>query len=471
MKRSMLSAMLAVLALAAACLATGVAQAEEAQYLVVATANDFPDARVQEVKSAGGQIVKVFPQIGLVVATSADPGFAAKAEGIAGVASVVPDEIAFPVADAESMPAESDSKLSPSVDRKADLTGAQWALQAIQAPAAWELGVTGKGVRVAVIDTGIMTTHPDLAPNLNLELSTSVVPGETVEFIPGDPVRGDFSHATHVAGIIAADDNGFGTTGVAPDAELVAIKIGSDRTHTSRVSWMVEGILYAAEVHADVANLSVAWWWLKYDPELTGADVALSVAIRAVNYAQQQGTLVVAAAGNDAWDADGAGWAVFFPRDLPGVLGVAATTPLECWALDPTVDLDWPAPYTNYGQRVIDLAAPGGNLDPTLPSDLVTRSGLTLRAFAFNMVLSASTNFGPAGDYEKKGTWNVASGTSMAAPHVSGVAALVIEAHGGGLTPAQIRAILQQSADDLGKPGNDDFYGAGRVNALQAVLD
>ena len=75
-------------------------------------------------------------------------------------------------------------------------------------PAAWKLGVTGRGVRVAVIDTGILTTHPDLAPNLNLALSTCVVPGETVEFIPGGPGAMNFSHATHVAGIIAAPCTG-----------------------------------------------------------------------------------------------------------------------------------------------------------------------------------------------------------------------------------------------------------------------
>jgi len=355
------------------------------------------------------------------------------------------------------------------VDGKADLTGAQWGLQAIQAPAAWDIGVTGKEVRVAVIDGGIMITHPDLVQNLNLMLSTSVVPGETVEFIPGG-AAGNGSHATRVAGIIAAADDGLGITGVAPDAELVAIKIGSDRTYTTRASWIVEGILYAAQIHADVANLSVACAWPKNDPELTGTDVALSVAVRAANFAHQQGTPLVAAAGNEALDWDGLGSVVFFPRDLPGVLGVSATAPKECWALDPTVDLDWPAPYTNYGKRVIDLAAPGGSNDPTLPSHFVTVSGATFRAFAFNMVLSSSTSIGPAGNFEKKGTWNMGAGTSLAAPHVCGVAALVIQANFGLLTPAQVRTILQQSADDLGKPGNDDFYGAGRVNALRAVL-
>ena len=185
MKRSMLFTALAVAAIATGLLAMGAAQAQAEQYLVVAQSNDFPGDRLQAVEAAGGEIMKGFPQIGLVVATSADPEFPAKAKSIAGIQSVVPDPIAVPLSDAESMPTESDSKLSPGVNRNADLTRAQWGLQAIQAPAAWEIGVTGRGVRIAVIDSGILTTHRDPAPNLNLTLSKSVVPGEGLRIQPG----------------------------------------------------------------------------------------------------------------------------------------------------------------------------------------------------------------------------------------------------------------------------------------------
>jgi len=468
MNRKRILVALMVAALAALGLSPLSAIGQE-QYLVVATSNDFSDGRVREVEQAGGTIVKVFPQIGLAVATSADPDFPTKAKGIAGIGSVVPDPVAAVITDMQLLSVESSGKWSTRVPKGANLFNLQWGLQAIQAPMAWELGVTGKGARVAVIDAGVLTTHPDLAPNLNLALSTSAVPGETVEFIPGGPVVGNFSHATFVAGVIAAADNGFGTTGVAPDAELVAIKVLADRAYTTRVSWIIEGILYAAEIHADVANISMSYFWLKNDPEFSGADVAHSVAVRAVNFAHQQGTLVVASGGNTAEHWDGAGSYVRFPRDLPNVLGVAATAPQGCWALDPTTDLDWPAPYTDFGQRVIDLAAPGGKFVGT-PLEVVTLEGLTLPACVFDMVLSTSSCFGPSRTLEKKGTWNYGYGTSFAAPHVAGVAALVIEANGRTLTPAQIRTVLEQSSDDLGKPGNDDFYGLGRVNALRAVL-
>ncbi len=111
-------------------------------------------------------------------------------------------------------------------------------------------------------------------------------------------------------------------------------------------------------------------------------------------------------------------------------------------------------------------------------SDLATVGGITLPACVFDMVLSTSSRFGDASQnlpevpYEPNGTWAWLCGTSMAAPHLVGVAALVIEANGGpgAITPDRVRTLLQQSADDLGKPGNDDFYGLGRVNALRAVL-
>ncbi len=122
-------------------------------------------------------------------------------------------------------------------------------------------------------------------------------------------------------------------------------------------------------------------------------------------------------------------------------MAVSATGPLS------QKNFDTPALYTNYGTSVIDVAAPGGNIDLSFPQN-----------WRLYMVLSTA----PFG-------WIWAAGTSAEVPHVSGVAALIIGQHGGEMSPAQVKAIIEQSADDLGKPGMDDYYGRGRISAYKAV--
>jgi subtilisin family serine protease len=197
----------------------------------------------------------------------------------------------------------------------------------------------------------------------------------------------------------------------------------------------------------------------------------MTACTRAANYAHEHGVTLVAGAGNTALDYDHYYDLYCIPRDLPHVIAVSATGPFG-WADDPTTDPDLPAHYTDYGQSIIDLAAPGGDSDYFAPPLLRTIDGITLPAFVFDMVLSTSSRFAavPEGPYEPPGTWTWTSGTSMAAPQVAAVAALVIEANDRALTPDQVRTIIERSADDLGKAGNDDFYGLGRINALSAIL-
>ena len=419
-------------------------------YLIIANTSKLPAKLAEKVSAAGGTITATIPEIGIAVATSSNPNFAADASGINGVRSVVPN-VALQWTD-PSYRVELDPTANPlSIGDDEPFFGLQWGLDAIDAPEAWNVGASGEGVRVAMLDEGFDMDHLDLASNINYDLSTSFVPGETVDYLLLDV----FSHGSHTAGIVAAADNAFGTIGVAPEAELVLVKVLSEMLGYGEFSWIIEGIVYAADNDADIINMSLG----AYLPhsgycdqygcvsakEIAGLWTALT---RATNYAYQQGTTIIASAGNDAIDGDhDADW-MHLPSDCPHVISVSATGPLGIY-FDPNTDLDIPAFYTNYGQSVIDLAAPGGNVDFDL---------YPWGPWYFDLVLSTGN-----------GGWYWSAGTSMAAPHVSGVAAIIIGLNGGDMHPGQVEAALHQSADDLGKPGKDDFYGHGRVNAYNAV--
>jgi len=448
---SMLAALFAVPALAAP---------TAKSYLLVATSqNSLPAGLEAAVTKAGGILVNSIPQVGIAVAESSSANFKAKAAKIAGVKSVLPNLTLQWIDPDMKVELLSDFGYPPNSgddDTRFDL---QWGHTAIDAVGTWDKGEFGAGVRVAVLDSGIDADHPDLASQINMELSESFVPGEDWNVRPGL----FFNHGTHVAGTIAAANNAFGVIGVAPEAELVAVKVLSEYSGSGAFDWVISGIVYAAEIDADVINMSLGavllkGGWEDEDGVVTAREVAeLKNALgRATTYAYQQGTTVIASEGNEAIDKDHTAGIITLPADAPHVISVAATAPIG-WAIDPNTFLDNPASYTNFGQSAVDFAAPGGDfVYPGEENCLI--AGLVRPCWVFDMVFSTiSGGFG----------W--AAGTSMAAPHVSGVAAIIIGANGGEMHPAAVEAALRVSADDLGKPGNDDFYGAGRVNAGNAV--
>ena len=439
-------------------------------YVVTASAQSLNPTLVSRIEAAGGTITARLPQIGVVIVESDAPGFAQTAAGLPGVRSAVADfsmQFETPAAQEEVSAQYANPPSSGDDDAFFDF---QWGHAAVDAAGAWNQGARGAGVRVAVLDSGIFCQHVDLAPNLDSAASASFVPGESW----CNTAATESSHGSHVAGTIAAADNGLGTIGVAPEARLIAVKVLSSRTGSGSFAGIIQGIVYAADQGADVINMSlgVRGGLPVNGPGANGVAELVNATKRAVRYARSQNALVVVSAGNDARDLDhDSGVEVCdaggcdrlnlraFPAQVPGVLSVSATAPVG-WAKAPTTtSLDNLASYSNYGQSAISFSAPGG--DFVYPGEEnCTLKGLARPCWVWDMVFSTTRSPNFYG-------WN--SGTSMAAPHVSGVAALIIGANGGEMSPDAVERVLRQSADDLGKPGNDDAHGAGRVNAARAV--
>lgn len=286
----------------------------------------------------------------------------------------------------------------------------QWHLQAIQAPAAWDRS-TGQGVIVAVVDTGVDFGAPDLA-------NTNRLPGYDFVNNDTDPTD-DQSHGTHVAGTIAqSTNNGVGVAGVAFNANLLPVKVlGSDGQGSYEN--IIRGIMYAVDQGARVINLSLA-----------GRNG--SQALRdAMAYAYNRGVLVVAAAGNSNGPVE-------FPAAYDDyVLAVGSTR------FDSTR-----APYSNSGSQ-IDLVAPGGDIDVDQNQDGYA-DGILQQTFKT-----------PGSGY----TYLFFEGTSMASPHVAGVAALMLSRKPNA-SPDEVKTIMMRTARSLGSP---DQFGAGLVQAADAV--
>jgi serine protease len=290
----------------------------------------------------------------------------------------------------------------------------QWHLQQIHAKETWK-SAQGEGVIVAVIDTGVAKV-PDLA-------NTQIVPGYNFVNNTADATD-DHGHGTHVAGTIAqSTHNGVGVAGVAFGAKIMPIKVLSARGSGS-VSGIAEGIRWAADHGAKVINMSL------------GGPMASSVLSKAVKYAHDKGVTVVCAAGNDGRGK------VSYPAAYPHAIAVASTQ------FDETTTF-----YSNWGKE-IDIAAPGGNTRVDQNGDGFPDGVLQ------NTIVPGDTS---RNDY----LWFM--GTSMASPHVAGVAALIV---GSGVTdPDAVEKVLKDTARAPKVKPKDDAnrYGAGIVDAQAAV--
>lgn len=440
------------------------------RYIILSRGAGLPNRLEDRIQSAGGEIVKVMPEIGVAIAIAHSPDFIENAARINGIESVTED-IILQYTDPENEIATSEvSAESSGIGEDAFFDGFQWAPDAIGAPLAWDAGYTGSGVRVAILDGAIYDEHLDLIPNLDVSASASFVPGFNF-----NQDTGTFWHGTHVAGIVAASGD-IGIVGIAPRATLIGVKVL--HSGSGAFEWILEGILYAATPQyqggagADIINMSLgatvnyrdAW----SDKGFRDAFRELQKAYdRATRYAYQQGVTVIASAGNGATNYDDAKELFKFPAQNQHVLSISATGPTG-WGFGATNFSD-PAYYTDHGKSLVDLSAPGGTVGLAIvegnfaPCTITgTFISITEICAVFDQVFSTVRGATVA-------SYSWAQGTSMAAPAAAGVAALIIEANGGSMRPAQVRTALQRSAEDLGKPGNDEFYGHGWVNAARAV--
>jgi lantibiotic leader peptide-processing serine protease len=460
-------------------------------YIIDFIDESVPATLAAEIQAAGGTLTASLDRIGVAVASSSDPSFPARATAIPGVNGVDPDpvmQLVDPIVaptEATVDPAEGTvegavSEQSHEVGGHETFRAVQWAPDAIQAPAAWAIGARGRGARVAILDGGIHSTHVDIAPNLDITRSTSFAFDTNGVLTPFNSDGGTFWHGTHVAGIVGAPaDNtallppnvvipNVGTVGIAPEATLIGVKVLHNGS--GAFSWMLAGIYYAATpiaeggAGANIINMSLGAGIPKGGPGWAHLQNALK---KATKYANSRGVTVIAATGNSAIDLDAEKKLLFYPAQSKDNLGISATGPLG-WALAPTTaNLDRFASYSNFGEAIVDLAAPGG--DAALPGNAVCSrprnpTGTVVNfCWVFDMVMAPCRG---AGTSTTSYCW--ASGTSMASPAAAGVAALIVGKN-PGISPLEVEAKLRASADDRGAPGFDAQYGSGRVNALRAV--
>jgi serine protease len=314
----------------------------------------------------------------------------------------------------------------------------------INMPEAWSLASLrnapgGRGAIVAVLDTGVAyrtAGSSRRAPDLR-----SFVRG--YDFVDDDPYPVDLNgHGTHVAGTIAeATNNGMGAAGIAYGARIMPVRT-LDATGAGDAVTIARGIRYAVSHHADVVNLS-----LEFAPFVDARDIPDVLA--ALSYARAQGVVVTTVAGNEANKSQ-----LPFPARSGRVIAVAATTADGCQAK-----------YSNAGPQV-DVAAPGGGPD-ALPADddwdrEHCQPGVAGRSIYQETLSGSPTRFAlPSGYY----------GTSMASPHVAGLAALIIASGrlGPHPSPAAVQQLIEQTARDLGPPGYDVRYGHGLIDAAAAL--
>ncbi|MER6585377.1 S8 family peptidase [Micromonospora chalcea] len=458
----------------------------ETSYLVLAPQGNGTAKAAARVAAADGTVVAAYDKIGVLVALSSAPDFATRVAG-AGVESVASTAgLGTALDEGETVEVPAADVVRAAGDPTAEpLYGQQWDMDMIRVPQAHAVTGGSPSVVVGVLDSGISSSHPDLATQIAKDKSTSCIGGVTDTAEPAwNPTTSD--HGTHVAGTIAAAVNGVGVTGVAPGVKVAAVKVVNDDGYIFPEA-AVCGFMWAAEHGFQLTNNSyyIDPWQLNCRNDARQRPVWQAVQ-RALRYSQSQGVLHVASAGNANFDlahkitdtgspnngtpeerANLTNACLVLPAEAPGVVTVAA--------VGPTGDKSY---YSSYGQGVIDVTAPGGD------TRFRTQGA---RSTSTDGILSTTFNTAT-----RTNGWGYKQGTSMSGPHAAGVAALALSAH-PGMTPGQLSSFLERTAVAKSCPAGvynpvplipagpnaydatcsggkrNGFYGAGVVDAYNAV--
>jgi subtilisin family serine protease len=506
MKRTL--ARLAVVTAAAAVVSAAIAaSATAATYIVLYKQAALPAGATATIENAGGTLVFAYPQIGVLVARSSNPAFRdvllrdSRIEN-ASATDAFGIQIHEDILEAEGPP-PGDLPNAPAGDAD-NLSALQWDMRQIDTPAAHAITGGSRAVIAGDLDTGLDFTHPDLAPNYDAANSANCESGAPTPLLPGNDQNG---HGTHTAGTIAAASNGVGIVGVAPNVSLASVKTSNDAGYFFP-EMVVCAFMWAGSHHFDVTNNSYFADPFLFNCHNDPAQQAIWKAeYRAIRYAQTQGTTVVAALGNfsddlahptqDVTSPDNTtpetrtihNNCVVIPAEVPGVIGVSADGNLRLKSF-----------YSNYGVGVTEVTAPGG--DSVLQRTPEAPNGRVLSSWPLAAIANCAASRRVFDVTAPTGLWCYQQGTSMASPHVAGVAALVVSRFGdaknpqnGKMRPEQVAAIIQQTATPLDCPppdilalyapfpsasngapqtcqggmGNNSWYGKGEVDALAAI--
>jgi subtilisin family serine protease len=467
------------------------------EYVVLTTGSVGSDFEAA-VTALGGTIVRRHDAIGVMAVSGLSPSAAAALGARGDVKGVAADARLSWIPPVRSL-----AERAISLDATADAPAAQaaqntafffnfyqWNMRQIDADAAWFTTDQGTGALVCVLDTGIDPGHLDLRPTVanpagkvDFARSVSFVTGDPS--VPGVPAFMDWNfHGTFVAGLISS--NGFGIASVAPNARLCAVKV-LNKNGVGAWSWIIAGIMHATDVRADVMNLSLGAFVHTKEP---GGLVLIEALQRALDYASNKGTLVVASSGNDGLNLDQKedvarvlnlldpdnvvpdtpDW-LHIPSQLQKVVSVGATAPHN------QQNFDGLATYSNHGTTGNDMTAPGGDL---LAGGQVR--DLILAPCSRGVFIPDPDPAPPDNTLNCRGgtTYVFASGTSFASPHVAGAAAVFAtntKAYGGDNTTLVKRydarfleGCLEKGLERPNVPNSDVLHGKGRLNVERSML-